>query len=653
MMSPISIAQYLAPGEIEFDVVIFDEASQVEPADAYGAIARGHQLLLVGDEKQLPPTNFFSKLEVEEAPATDDSLNVSDLESVLSLGVVRLHHQCALRWHYRSRHASLIDFSNHQFYDSKLRVFPGPFSDNQEFGLSFHFVEGGVYMRGAGQHNPVEAQAVAAAALRHAVEAPHRSLGIGAFSVAQQRAIENEIERLRRRSTDPRIEAFFAAPTHEPFFVKNLETIQGDERDVILLSVGYGPDQHGKLTMNFGPLNRDSGWRRLNVLVTRARERCVLYSSIRADQINLNATRARGVAALKMYLQIAEQGSSPDAGRTSVDQNKTFGATLERALRARGWDVHANVGTVGSFIDLAVVDPDRPGRYLLGIETDGATYASAPTARDRDRLRQQVLVNLGWTIYRAWSMDLYGRPESTLKHLLGQLEAVRQRRMWAPATGITIKLDPAMLQNTSAANSEAQPMPANQQPVGDTPTTDEIQPYTSSVLRQTSSTVTLGQVSAQALGSVIAELVADESPIHEEEAQRVIAAYYGTRASKNARIAFDQGLRVALRDRRVRQRGAFLWHPDMQKAPVRYHGEESPVTRPELIAPEEFQEAIKLVLTREFGLRQEDLIVSTSRLLGYRRCGTNLETAIRQALQGLLMQGSLEQDGEGFLKLRS
>ena len=264
MMSPISVAQFLEPGKLKFDVVIFDEASQVEPADAIGAVARAKQLILVGDEKQLPPTNFFQTVDAseEQEQDEDDCLAIGELESVLAVGQVCLPVKTTLRWHYRSRHASLIEFSNEHFYDRQLRVFPSPMYERDSQGVTFKYVPDGCYMRGKGQYNLPEAVCVAEAVLEHAKHRPNLSLGVGAFNTSQQRAIEDELESRRRELSDGGIEAFFDSNREVPFFVKNLETIQGDERDVIMLSVGYGPDQNNHITMNFGPLNKDGGWRR-------------------------------------------------------------------------------------------------------------------------------------------------------------------------------------------------------------------------------------------------------------------------------------------------------------------------------------------------------------------------------------------------------
>lgn len=458
LMSPISVAQHLAPGGIAFDVVIFDEASQVTPADALGAIARGKQVILVGDEKQLPPTAFFEKLEsadVATEEAVDPGAIARDLPSILSLGFAKFPRaqQCMLRWHYRSRHQSLIEFSNASFYSGLLRTFPSPQQDRSELGLVFRFVENGVYQRGQGQHNPVEARVVAEAVLEHARKRRKKTLGVGAFSVAQQRAIEDELERLLRDEEDPEVERFLTGDTEEPFFVKNLETIQGDERDVIFLSVGYGKDQAGKVAMNFGPLNQDGGWRRLNVLVTRARERCVLYASIRSSDLDLGKTQARGVQALKEYLHLAEHGTALATSAPRGDHDSPLEAAIAQALREKGHEVHAQIGAAGFSIDLAIVDPAHPGRYLLGIECDGATYHSSPTARDRDRLREEVLRRLGWRIVRVWSTDWFKRRERAFARLVQQVDEAKALRV-APVVEPTPPPPEA-----PAAEAPAKPVP--------------------------------------------------------------------------------------------------------------------------------------------------------------------------------------------------
>jgi very-short-patch-repair endonuclease len=428
MMSPISAAQYLAPGAVAFDVVIFDEASQVEPADAFGAIARARQVVLVGDEKQLPPTTFFKKVEIEGPPSGDEDDAASDvgkdMESILGLGMVQLPRRFSLRWHYRSRHESLISFSNEMFYDNLLRVFPSAHTGRDELGVQFRFV-GGRYLRGAGQTNPDEARAVVDAIVAHAHQYSERTLGVGTFNLPQQLAILDELERRRRGTRDEGLEAFLTKEGPEPFFVKNLETIQGDERDVIFLSVTYGPDSTGRLIRNFGPLNREGGWRRLNVLVTRARQRCVVFSSLRADEIALLENAPRGVVALKEYLHFAEHGALSPSAVPAGGFDSPFEEDVANALRGARWEVHSQVGVAGFWVDLAIVDPERRGRYMVGVECDGATYHSSPTARDRDRLRQDVLEGLGWRLVRVWSTDWFKNREKALERLIAAIEEIR------------------------------------------------------------------------------------------------------------------------------------------------------------------------------------------------------------------------------------
>ena len=385
MMSPLSIAKYIPPGSVDFDLVVFDEASQVRPVEALGAIIRGGQAVVVGDSKQLPPTSFFDRM----ADGLDEEGSwTGDLESILSLFCAQGAPERMLRWHYRSRHESLIAVSNHEFYDDRLVVFPSPDAGRLDAGLVFrHDPEAHYERRGV---NTAEAKTLARAVMEHARAAPALTLGVAAFSNAQARRIEDEVDILRRR--DPSCEEFFAGHPEEPFFVKNLENVQGDERDVILISIGYGKIDGSYLPMNFGPLNRDGGERRLNVLITRARRRCAVYCNFQGADLDLRRSRARGVEALKTFLEYAEKGIIDIPRATGREADSPFEEAVAARLRKLDLDVDHQVGSAGFFIDLAVRDPLRPGRYVLGIECDGAAYHSARSARDRDRLPQQVLV---------------------------------------------------------------------------------------------------------------------------------------------------------------------------------------------------------------------------------------------------------------------
>ncbi|MEO6994613.1 MAG: DUF4011 domain-containing protein [Lacunisphaera sp.] len=408
LMSPLSVAQYLEASHESFDVVIFDEASQIPVWDAIGAIARGKQLIVVGDPKQLPPTNFFNSSGDEEDDLTPEEHK--DLESILDeLMTNGLRHK-RLQWHYRSRHESLITFSNRQYYENDLLTFPSP--DAGHGGVRFKYLPEARYDKGKSRTNRGEAVALVDDLVARLLktDGPRRSYGVVTFSQAQQKLVEDLLDQKRREH--PEIERHFGdePPVEgEPVFVKNLESVQGDERDVIMFSICYGPDETGKISMNFGPLNRDGGERRLNVAVTRAKHEVLVYSGLHADQIDLTRTRAKGVRDLKYFLDYADRGPKALAAATTasgqVEADSEFEKMIADRIRKAGYEVHHQVGCSGYRIDLAVVDPTAPGRYLLGIECDGATYQRAATARDRDKLRQLILEGLGWKLHRIWSTD--------------------------------------------------------------------------------------------------------------------------------------------------------------------------------------------------------------------------------------------------------
>lgn len=640
MMSPISVAQYLRPGGRTFDVVVFDEASQVEPADAFGAIARGAQVLLIGDEKQLPPTNFFTKMEDDEA-AEDEIGSAVDVESILGVGAVRFaaRNQSSLRWHYRSLHQSLIEFSNARFYDHRLKIFPSPRTGRDESGLAFRYLPDAVYRRGEGV-NPDEARIVAEAVLAHATEHPDQTLGVGAFSVTQQRAIEDEVERLLRTTRDDAAEAFFRNDAAEPFFVKNLETIQGDERDVIFLSVGYGPDADGKVSMNFGPLNKDGGWRRLNVLVTRARRRCVVFSSMRADDIRAGASNAPGVTALKAYLATAEAGELVDVPRAEVSADAPLAEAVAVGLERRGWTVHRQVGVTGFSVDLAVVHPDDPGRYVLGVECDGASYHAAATARDRDRIRTEVLVGRGWAVETVWSTDWYKRPEADLDRLSERIEALVKR---GPK-----RLPPRAAPASDASESPPADSASESGAAPDGPPEGTVA-YSVSTARTLGTHEDLASRTPARLRDDVARVVKDEGPIHVEAALRVLAGWFDTRATAKTRAAFETGAAVAIEKGLVVRRGAFLWPPELETVPVRWRGVDGSVTDVDQIPPEEIAAAVRLAIAKELGIRPEAVAASVRRLFGFGTTGGKLTAAVDAAVGRLTEAGELVVDGAGFV----
>jgi very-short-patch-repair endonuclease len=422
MMGPLSVAQYLAPGEIHFDLIVMDEASQLKPEDAIGAIARGSQIVIVGDPMQLPPTTFFQRMATESDDQESEDLTVvEEAESILDVASTLYQPVRRLRWHYRSQHHSLIAFSNREFYQGDLVVFPSAFREDVSHGVKYRSVSDGVYEN---SRNLREAESVVDGVLDHMRNHPDESLGVVAMNFEQCELIEDLLDRKLR--TDPFALAYQERMNHgfEPFFVKNLENVQGDERHVIFISVTYGPDSRGNQHMRFGPVNSPNGHRRLNVLITRAKKRIVVFSSLDADKIQVSSSSSRGLRAFKNYLSFARTGvlESSDVGDREADSD--FERAVGGVVTQHGHIVDSQVGVAGYFIDLAIRHPTKPGTYLLGIECDGATYHSGRSARDRDRLRQEILENLGWKIHRIWSTDWFKSRNTEITRLLRRIEEV-------------------------------------------------------------------------------------------------------------------------------------------------------------------------------------------------------------------------------------
>jgi very-short-patch-repair endonuclease len=420
MMSPLSIAQYLPPDARPFDVVIFDEASQIQVWDAIGAIARGNQAIIVGDPEQLPPTAVGER--AADGDGDDDGAVLPSQQSILDECLASNIPNMQLKWHYRSRYESLIAFSNAKYYRGELITFPSPVT--RDDAVRYVHVEGGVYERGASKTNRKEARAVVDEVVRRLKTSPH-SIGVVTFNGEQQRLIENLLDQERR--SDPSLERFFdRSQTTEPILVKNIENVQGDERDVIIFSIAVGPDKDGRVTAQISSLNGAGGHRRLNVAVTRARRELLVFATLRPEQIDLGRTNAKGVVDFKHFLEFAQNGARAIAesfAPTGRETESPFEAAVKRALEAKGWEVHPQIGVSFFRIDLGVVHPDHPGRYLAGVECDGASYHRSATARDRDRLREWVLTDLGWTIRRIWSTEWWMDAASALDKLHARLEA--------------------------------------------------------------------------------------------------------------------------------------------------------------------------------------------------------------------------------------
>ena len=425
LMSPISVAQYLDPKHPPFDLVVFDEASQVSTSDAVGAIARGKELIVVGDPKQLPPTSFFSSNHVDE-----ENYEQEDMESVLDDCLALSMPQEHLLWHYRSRHESLIAFSNRKYYENKLYTFPSPNDMVSQVRL---IPVDGYYDRGKTKQNKAEAEAIVSEIMRRLSDPVlrNKSIGVVSFSSVQQNLISDMLE--AEFSKHPDLDDI-SSNAEEPIFVKNLENVQGDERDVILFSVGYGPDEQGRVALNFGPLNREGGWRRLNVAVSRARYEMLIFSALRPEQIDLNRTRSEGLAGLKAFLEFAARGiqALPEVS-VKKDHSQGLVEIIAKDIRALGYTVHTNVGCSGYHVDIGIVRPDNPNAYLLGILCDSMNYFNGGTALDRNNTQESVLRGLGWRISRVWALDWWENPDKELKRIHAELAvAVEEAEKYEP-----------------------------------------------------------------------------------------------------------------------------------------------------------------------------------------------------------------------------
>jgi len=624
MMSPISVAQFLQPGTIDFDLLLIDEASQVQPVDALGAIARCKQIVVVGDEKQLPPTSFFQRL-ASDVGAEDEEDNLADVQSILALCLAQSVPARMLRWHYRSRHHSLIAVSNREFYDGRLFIPPSPQLAGAGSGLRFHHVADGRFDRGNTATNRREAQVVAEHILVHARETPEASLGVGTFSMVQRDAVLDELEGLRKRH--PELESFCSRGGQDAFFVKNLESIQGDERDVIFISVGYGRDGSGFMSMSFGPLNNDGGERRLNVLITRARESCQVFSSITADDIDLSKSNARGVVALKQFLQYAATGIQDVGLPTGKDFGSPFEEQVALAVQRHGYVVDSQVGVAGFFIDLAVRDPEIPGRYLLGIECDGAQYHSSRCARDRDRLRQQVLEDRGWSIARVWSTDWFRDPTGQTRKVVEALAKLRATPRLAKRTTASAAAPPEVARRTTTSVvSPALNVTRYREASFSSPATP------------------IHVLPIDQLADVIVKILEIEGPVHRDEIAKRVTGLWGlSRTGSRITGSVDDALRWLTVRKQAGNEAEFFSIPGRPVVPRdREDAASATLRKAEYLPPLEVRAALIAAVQANQGIDEERVLTEAVRLLGFKTVGAQVRSLALQQFQMLVRTKTLD-----------
>lgn len=659
MMSPFSIATFLPPGSVQFDLVVFDEASQVKPVDAFGAILRGNQTIVVGDDKQLPPTNFFDSTINDQ---TEDDDSAADTESILGLFRAKAASHEMLLWHYRSRHESLIAVSNHEFYGNRLIIFPSPDKERRELGLVFHHLPQTTYTPRSdgvsGGRNHGEAQAVANAVMEHARNHAAQSLLVATFNQQQRELIDEHIERLRKADTS--CEHFFRAHPEEPFEVKNLENVQGDERDVIFISIGFGKDKDNKISMNFGPLNKDGGERRLNVLITRARDRCEVFTNLTADDIDLSRTQAKGVRALKRFLKYAKTGILDVPETTGSGTESPFEQAVVEALHEAGYQVATQVGTGGYRIDIAIIDDDQPGRYLLGIECDGATYHRSQSARDRDRLRQEVLEAMGWQIHRIWSTDWFRNPQRELQRIKESVEAARARLSVRTASNVQAT------QQSSAPHLEDRAVPLQTQHLVRHASMSQVAQQSSSQSpkvneqhRKSQPTIlpslvqykiaqakfrigkdNFQETSVGKLAEEISRIVGIESPIHVD----VLLQRIATGTIKEVRERIEFAIDEAVSKKMVlRSKNDFLFRPNSSKTIVRDRSSLNDIARNiEYIHYNELAQAVHILVKHMSDIATENLGWETLRFLGYTQITGKMTERMDAIIAAMFKQGYLK-----------
>ncbi len=649
LMSPITVSQFLPAETNKFDLVLFDEASQIVPEDAIGSIYRGKTLVVAGDNKQLPPTSFFQKNLIDDVgwdELNDEDIEVFDsiLDECLGIGLPVK----TLKWHYRSRHEDLIAFSNHRFYDDTLITFPAAKAQTDSLGVKLVYVPDGVYDRGGKRNNINEAEKVADLVFEHFRLYPKKTLGVVTFSIAQMETVEEAID--RRLKEKPDFEQFFKEDRLEGFFVKNLENVQGDERDVIIFSVGYGYDQGKQMAMNFGPLNKPGGERRLNVAVTRAREKVVLITSIKATDIDAE-TKAIGVQTLGYYLDYAEHG--PETLESVKRKESEFESLLDEDVAAEikkmGYEVVPQVGCSGYRIDIGVSDPVNPGCFFLGIECDGSTYKSSNSARDRDRLRDQVLTQLGWRIHRIWSPAWVARRDSEIRRLKDAIEQAQQFQLEEDTQKPVMDVKADNVPQTDVQKNQFGGVEKIGVPYKIQPLKASFSPYIK--VASASRTYDSRQKNEfhfpenrEIQTKLLAELVQTEGPVHFDYAVQRLAEAWGVKqVTPQITHAVKEALNNLLREQKVVIKGSFLWPPELKQTPIRVPIQGIPESKrkPEYIAPEEVESAMQIVAQYALGISEDSLISETAKVFGLNHSGQDSKAVFSEILKRLVRDRKL------------
>lgn len=632
MMSPLSVSYFLEAQTYNFDMVIFDEASQIFPEDAIGAILRSKQVIIAGDTKQLPPTNFFasSANNLEgQFDASDDEYEDEIFDSILEETASILPNRTLL-WHYRSRHEDLIAFSNSHIYKNELITFPGSATSKEDTGVEYYKVANGIY---EDRCNIPEAKKCVQLIIEHIENHPDLSLGIIAFSEKQQSTIEQVLYEYREQH--PEYEWFFDENKDEPFFIKNLENVQGDERDTIIFSICYAKNSRGTMLMNFGPLGKQGGERRLNVAVTRAKTNIKLVGSIEPTDIDLDRAKSDGARLLRSYIEFAMKGSStlPASQEETIENRDDFCDCIYDFLVSKGFKVSRNIGCSDYKIDLAVEHPKENGTFIVGIECDGVNYSSARTARERDHLRPQILKNMGWNMYRIWSTAWIKNTKEEQERLLNFInDCLRQNPQQ-----MTLELNdtydvPVEAVAEERSNLFVQNNTTNPYGFGyyvEASWWDAPQNYSSS--------------DEQRAADVINYILGIEQPIHIDLLYQRVAGLFGReKATSFVREQVDYVLNRTMRSS-VRIKDGFVSRTDMPEIKVRVSKIITDEARKvEHISIPEIEKAMITIADYALGINGTDLKVETARIFGFERMGPKVAKSMDAAFDSLLKSGKIK-----------
>jgi hypothetical protein len=626
MMSPLSVAYFLE--NYKFDMVIFDEASQIFPQDAIGAILRGKQLIIAGDSKQLPPTDFFlgkkggADYDGWDGEEADDDYDGDIGESILEKAGEILD-DAHLSWHYRSKHENLIAFSNQEIYNAELITFPSRITKSEENGVDFIYVEDGVYESGGKNCNVREAERCVELVKEHIDRyktRSARSLGIIAFSEKQGQQISLAVQRFREQNSQ--YEDFFLEGGEDEFFVKNLENVQGDERDTIIFSVGYAKTREQKesgkpMPMRFGPLSAKGGERRLNVAITRAKRNVKLVSSILPSDLNLAHTNSVGVKMLRSYIEFAMSGKLAEHKISGFEREEDdFVSAVNGFINSCGYRTKKYLGHSDYKLDIAVEHPEKEGVYIAGIECDGIAYKKAKTARDRDHLRKSVLENMNWKLYRVWSAEWRTNVET---------EREKLRNFIAEA-----------VQNFNFDEKSVENPPVND--VSYIAEESENSPTEGESGFDYYVEANLDEISGRGEEDVVRHIVNIEQPIHRNLLYQRMLGYYGL-----ARVSS-----VSTQVSKIIKKKPFLIDADgfvtlegFDKITPRIPKEGGTPRSIEHISPKELGALMLVIAAESFGLTEDGLFDAAREMLGYARKSEKILQRMREALSRLVSEGKI------------